>query len=258
MAQDDGLAQRLASEIRSALPGAVVTVPDPYGLDIAYGGQTLSVGIGSVYTACARSILTCDTAIQQYALRAASHMLERAPLTRDQLRIVVRSSGYLDALRAQGASQEFVSEPLAGELRSACYRDLPQGRRPIQVTDLPTLQLNSSATLALCKDNSAHALAPLASRWNALPDQGIGIIRDTDDITAYLAAHGDWRPLAEQLGDLIVAVPSIDTLLYSQGSNAIQIDALATLATSLHTGASMPVSAQVFRWTESGWIEVRR
>lgn len=257
-AQDTGIAARLAAEIRTALPGASVAVPDPYGLDITFAGQTRSVGIGSVHAACAQGATSCDAAIHDYAQRAASYLLETAPLSQDQLRIVVRSRSYLDNMSAQmGSTEGFVVEPLVGDLVSVCYRDLPRGRRPISPRDLTTLQLDRATALSTCKANSNRSLASLASLWNALPEQGIGVIRNGDDVTGYLSALGDWRPLAEQLDGLVVAVPSIDTLLYARGSNAIDIDALATLTRQMNAQASVPVSTQVFRWTDHGWDTVQ-
>jgi hypothetical protein len=258
-AQSNNIAERLSAEIRAALPGATVAVPDSDGLDISFAGQTRSVGIGSVHAACTQGAASCDAAIHSYAQRAASYMLETAPLLRDQLRIVVRSRGYLESMRAQmGSSDGFVSEPLVGDLLSVCYRDLPQGRRPIVPSDLTALQLDQPTALSACKSNSHGSLAPLASLWNALPEQGIGVIRNGDDVTGYLSAPEDWRPLAQQLGGLIVAAPSVDTVLYARGSNPIDIDALATLAAQMQARAPVPVSAQVFRWTEHGWVPVQR
>ena len=54
-AQNTSIAERLAAEVRSALPDATVTIPDPYGLDLTYEGQTRSVGIGSVHAACSQN-----------------------------------------------------------------------------------------------------------------------------------------------------------------------------------------------------------
>jgi len=185
------------------------------------------------------------------------HMLEAAPPARDQLRIVVRTRAYLDSMAARmGSTEGFVVEPLIGDLVSACYRDLPSGRRPIVPADLTTLQLDQPAALSMCKANSHNSLAPLATLWRALPRQGIGIIRNGDDVTGYLSAPGDWRPLAQQLGGVVVAIPSVDTLLYARAANPVDVDALATLARQMNAQASVPVSALVFRWTEHGWAPV--
>jgi hypothetical protein len=255
-AQDYGNAERLAAEIRSALPGALVTVPDPNGLDITFDGQTRSVGIESVNAACAGGAASCDDAIHRYAQRAASYMLEAAPLKRDQLRILVRSRSYLDSMSARmNSPAAFVTESLAGDLVSVCYRDLPSGRRPIVSQDLTTLQLDQSGALALCKSNSHRALVPLSSQWNELPQQGIGYLSTGDDVTGYLSAAEDWRPLAEKFGSLIVVAPSVDTLLYARGSD-VDVIALAALAEQAYAQASIPVSAQVLRWTERGWVPV--
>jgi hypothetical protein len=258
-AQGNTIAERLAAEIRVALPGATVVVPDPYGLEISYAGQTRFVGIGSVHTACGQGAAHCDAAIHGYAQRAASFLLETTPLLRDQLRIVVRTRGYLDRMRGQmGSPGNFVSEHLVGELVNVCYRNLPQGRRPIVTSDLTGLQLDQPMALSACKSNSHASLAPLASLLNTLPDQGIGVIRNGDDVTGYLSAPEDWRTLAEQLGGLIVAAPSVETVLYARGSNVIEVDALAALAAQMHAEAPVPVSTQVLRWTDRGWVAVQR
>ncbi len=257
-AQDTSVAQRLAAQIRIILPGASVSVPDPDGLDITLGGQTRSLGIGSVLAACAQGPVSCDGAIGDYAQRAASYMLETAPLSPDQLRIVVRTRAYLDNIAGQmGATDGFVVEPLVGDLVSVCYRELPGGRRPISSADLATLQLDRSDALSKCKAISHSSLAPLTSLWSVLPEQGIGTIRNGDDVTGYLSAPGDWQPLAQRLGGLVVAVPSSDTLLYARGSNPIDIDALETLARQMHGQASTPVSPRIFRWTDRGWVAAR-
>jgi len=256
-AQNDGIAERLAAEIRAALPSATVSVPDPDGLNLTFGGQTQPVGIGSLRAICAQQPSNCEAAIHGYRDRAVAYMLESAPLQRDQLRIVVRSRAYLDSMRGQMApSDDFVLEPLAGELVSACYRDLPQARRPIISSDLPLLQLDQRSALSACENGSQRALAPLAPQWRDLPPQGIGLVQSADDVTGYLARPQDWEPLARRFGGLVVAVPTIDTILYVRGATARDVDALRTLATQMHAQATVPVSAQVFRWSDHGWVLV--
>lgn len=258
-AQAGAVADRLAAEIRAALPGATVTSPDPDGLDITFGGQTRPVGIGSVHAACAQGAQSCDAAIHSYAQRAASYMLETVPPSADQLRAVVRSRSYLDKMRAQmGAADSVVSEPFIGDLMSVCYRDLPQGRRPVMTSELAPLKQDQSTALLECKRNSQSARAPLAAQWKELPDKGIGIIQNGDDVTGYLLTPEDWAPLAQRLGNLIVAAPGADSVLYARGANAIDVDALSTLAAQMFAQAAAPVSAQVFRWTDRGWVEVKR
>lgn len=257
LAQGDGLAERLAAEIRAALPGATVTIPDPDGVNLTFAGQTQPVGIGSLRAICAQQPSNCEAAIHGYRDRAVAYMLESAPLQRDQLRIVVRSRAYLDSMRGQMASSDdFVFEALAGELVRACYRDLPQARRPITRSDLPLLQLDQATALSACERGSQSALAPLAPQWRDLPPQGVGLVQSADDVTGYLARPRDWEPLARRLGGLVVAVPAIDTILYASSANTRDGNALRTLAIQMHAQAAVPVSAQVLRWTDHGWAVV--
>jgi hypothetical protein len=252
------VAERLAQEIRAALPGAVVTNPEPGGIDITFAGLTRSLGIESLLNTCAASADKCQAATNSYAQRAASYMLEALPLERDQLRIYVRSRSYLTHLGAQtGSSALFVAEPLAGDLVSVCYRDLPRGRRPITPEDVVALDI-ADTVLTYCKEQSHRLLPDLAGQWKELPVNGIGYIKTGDDVTGYLSVPERWRPLAERLGSLIVAIPATDTLLYAQGKSVVDVDALAALAEQVHGRASIPVSALVLRWTDQGWVPVER
>jgi hypothetical protein len=45
-------------------------------------------------------------------------------------------------------------------------------------------------------------------------------------------------------------------LLYGKGSDAIAIDAIATLARNMHAQAQRPISDKVYRWTPNGWQEL--
>src|SRR5262249_31326417 len=156
-----------------------VTIPDPDGLNITLSGQTRSVGIGSVRSACATNASNCDQAIESYAQRAVSYILEAAPFTAAQLQAVVRSHAYLEELKPQlGAGESFVSSPFTDDLEMVCYRNLPQGRRPIVTTALAALGLDQASSLAACEANAHRELPPLANQWRDLPAQGLGILKD--------------------------------------------------------------------------------
>lgn len=254
-AQTAGVAERLADEIRTVLPGATVTIPDPDGLDITYGGQTRSVGIGSVNQSCALGAAACDEAIHSYARNAIDYMLEAIPPSPSQLRAFVRGKPDQTASGAQhDPMADFIFEPIAGDLLSVCYKDLARGRRPILTTDLKAMGLDRQAALAACTSNAVTGLAPLASQWRSLPKNGIGIIENDDDVTGYLLRPSDWRPLADRLGGLIVACPSSGVVLYSRGNTAIDAEALSLLAAQTFKRSANPVSTQVFRWTDAGWV----
>lgn len=259
VAQAAGVAERLAGEIRTALPGATVTIPDPNGLDITYGGQTRPLGIGSVNQSCALGATMCDEAIHSYARKAVDYMLEAIPPSPSQLRAFVRGKPDQTASGIQhDPLADFIVEPLAGDLLSVCYRDLAKGRRPILTADLKAMRLDRQAALAACNSNAVTELPPLASQWHSLPKKGIGVIENGDDVTGYLLRPSDWRPLADQLGGLIVACPSSDAVLYSRGSNAIDAEVLSLLAAQMFKKSANPVSTQVFRWTDAGWVPVTR
>jgi hypothetical protein len=179
-------------------------------------------------------------------------------VTRDQLRAVVRTRAYLERMKTQlGPIDSLISEPLSTELAVACYRVLPQGRRPVVTADLAPLQLDAAGAMAACKAKLHEGLAPIATQWKDLPSQGIGVIHFDGEAASYLLSPEEWRPLAERLGGLIVAAPSADTVFYARGTGPIEVDALVTLAKQTQAQASIPLSARALRWTPAGWSEVQ-
>lgn len=252
--QDLSIAGRLANQIRLVLPGSVVTIPDPNGIDIRFEGQSSSLGIDSVHEACAQSTTKCDEAIQTYASRAGQHMMGLVPPKREQLRIVVRSREYLSRANAQiGYSDSFVYDYLVTDLVSLCFVDLPRIQRPIKGSELTNLQIDPQEALSTCKANSKAALPNLRSQWKSLPAQAIGSLQTGGDVSGYLAAVDDWGPLAKKLGGLIVAIPSNEVILYASGTRETDVEALLILAREMMAQATIPISSSVFRWSETGW-----
>lgn len=69
-----------------------------------------------------------------------------------------------------------------------------------------------------------------------------------------LALHESWAPLAkEQGGQLVVAVPTTDTVLYVGDNTMLGINALRTFVNTVGARAPNVLSRELFRWTANGW-----
>lgn len=62
-----------------------------------------------------------------------------------------------------------------------------------------------------------------------------------------------WQRIDDQIGDILLAVPSRDTVLFIDGVDASSIDPFRRLAEGLFANESYPVSDQLFSWTGKGW-----
>src|SRR5258707_3244986 len=85
------------------------------------------------------------------------------PVATSDLRVIVRSTGYVDALRKHAAERlepQPIVRPLAGELWLVCVVDLPRQINMLTDRDLEKLGLSQEETIALGKQNLAAELPP--------------------------------------------------------------------------------------------------
>jgi uncharacterized protein YtpQ (UPF0354 family) len=66
--------------------------------------------------------------------------------------------------------------------------------------------------------------------------------------------HDSWRRIAKRMhGDLIVAVPGTDLLVYGKSETAEDTQALRTVVALIAQQAHRQISLTLLRWTETGW-----
>lgn len=253
-AAEPSLAERAAAIMRPALPNFDVVVADPLTIHVESGGKTVfQLNLDRIAQFCTQQPDRCDEALADYAAKASRMVADQnAPLAPESLRAVVRPAAYVDALKQQlGGGVEFVAAPLAGDLEVLCYADLPTAMRPVFAADIARLKLDAAAALALCRKNVAAVLPPLKV---ALEPDAIGTLRGDAYESSYLALHDAWAPLAHSLSHpLLVAAPDADAVFFTEEKDAVALGVLRTLAGRAHATAQRPISALVFRWTETGW-----
>ncbi|MDE2473735.1 MAG: hypothetical protein KGO48_01660, partial [Alphaproteobacteria bacterium] len=90
-------------------------------------------------------------------------------------------------------------------------------------------------------------------------EREIGTVSGNFYASSWLALHDAWVNVAERFnGELIVAVPAGDKLLYARGTDRRSVDALRTLAAQLARQSDRPLSQSVFHWTKDGWEQLSR
>jgi hypothetical protein len=80
----------------------------------------------------------------------------RRPIVKSELRVIVRSAGYVDALRRQAGERpapQPIARPLAGDLWLICVIDRPRQINMLTDRDLDTLGLSQDEAIALGTQN---------------------------------------------------------------------------------------------------------
>jgi uncharacterized protein YtpQ (UPF0354 family) len=251
------IAKHAAADFKQALPpGFEVIITDPLTLQIqGQDGTGLKVSLDGMNSVCLADPEHCDAALADYVRKGAETVKERdAPTTKEQLRAVVRPSEYVDELKRMTKGHDPVAAPLVGGLSVVCVFDRPSTMRVAMDNDLASLGLSASATIDLCRKNTASALPPLVSQLNPSTEHAIGVLPVDPYQSSRLMFHDDWAPIAAKFGgSLIVAVPAANVVIYGPLTDNTAIDAMSTLAKKFFGQAQRPVSSKVFRWTPAGW-----
>jgi hypothetical protein len=176
-----------------------------------------------------------------------------AKATRSQFTAVVRSDSFLAGLPEQERAQA-ISEPLAAGLVIVYMVDQHGVARPARLEDLKGSGVTRDALRAVAEWNIAAALPEL-----------LGCERDSISAlpagsfyqSSRLLLDQQWSDLAAKKGQVLVAVPSNDTLFVACDATPATIKKLATTIQNLYPRAARPVSPSILRWTPGGWQELK-
>jgi uncharacterized protein YtpQ (UPF0354 family) len=184
---------------------------------------------------------------------AASERPAHAKATRSQFTAVVRSDSFLGGLPDKERAQA-ISEPLAAGLVIVYMVDQDGVARLARPEDLSDSGVTRDALRAVAEWNIAAALPEALSC-------------ERDSITALpagsfyqssrLLLDKQWSDLAAKKGQILVAVPSNDTLFVACDAAPATIKRLATTIQNAYPRAARPVSPSILRWTTSGWQELK-
>ncbi|HLW93702.1 MAG TPA: hypothetical protein VKS78_20700 [Roseiarcus sp.] len=245
-----------------ALPAAKVEIKGP-PLTLMIDGLaagSIQMNLDSVYSYCRRAPDDCDERLAaQVAQAMALFNRMKTPLQQSDLRAIVRTTAYVEGAeelyKAQG---DLVAEPLVGDLWILCVVDMPGAMQILAPGELPNLKLSAAEALTICKRNSAVTLRPLAPSRRDYPWAGVDLITGDPYDASWLIFPERWAAIAESMqGDLLVAAPGIDMLIYGSGREEGSVAALAKAAAVVAAKAQKPLSTAVFRWTPTGWEETK-
>jgi hypothetical protein len=250
----DALAKRLPEDRVEKDGHLVLQVTRP-------SGAHTTLNVRPVFDECMRERSLCDRFIDSY-VGSAVRLLTPPEPANVQIGLVWYSS---PGKRPWGFGWGPLNWGMRSVERSAfadfaerCFKHPPKYDVNMTAFDREDLDLSEDAALALCENNARRTLPALAADTRVLSADGAGRIEGAN-MSAWLLFAGDWASLVPRLGgDLIVAVPTSDIILFSRGGSQEAIDALASRAEAEYLKVEPParLCRDVFRWSPGGWSKL--
>jgi hypothetical protein len=132
---------------------------------------------------------------------------------------------------------------------------LPEAATILKPEDLHALHLSAEEALARAKTNTKAAIGRRVPQSEQDKDN-VSVLWGDYYQASLLAFPELWAPLAKTYGDasLIVAAPSPNKMMFTRAHDDDAVKTLSAIAAASMQGESKPISAEVFRWTEKGWV----
>ncbi|HLW93703.1 MAG TPA: hypothetical protein VKS78_20705 [Roseiarcus sp.] len=259
LADVDFFTAHAAALFARAMPEAKIEIKGPLALSIGMPGRgPTSASLDNVYSFCLRRPEACEESLVRHVVSMAASFEAPAAVERSQLRAIVRQAALVELAdksyaRRGGAT---VSEKLIGDLWVMCAQDLPGAVGVLNANDLAKLKLSREEALTACKENVAASLPPLKPFKRDYPSPGVNLLTGDPYEASLLIFPERWTEIAESLdGDLLVAAPANNALIYASGRDKDAVATLAKAAEFVAERAQKPLSTAVFRWTPTGWEE---
>lgn len=251
-----GFTAHVAAHVRQ-VTSVPVTVAAPLALDVAGRKADLQ----ALYDACWTRAAPCEQQVAAYAAGTADALRSQdAPLSRAAVRVVVRSGEYLAKARAAAGADAAAlpARALATGLYELAVLDTPRAVRTLSARDLAALGLSEEEAFALGRANTAAALPPLSQVAQPAGQGEVGSVGGSLFEVGRVALHAQWSALAAaQHGELVIAMPTTDLVLYVSDTSPDTIESLRDLAGTVAAQSPNPLAPrELLRWSASGWQSV--
>jgi hypothetical protein len=249
--------EAVAVELRQQVGEAEVIVKGPLTLGLG----ALQLNLDRIFEFCRGNSGGCRAQVDGHVKGAAeTYRTVTAPPSKDSVRLVVRTSEYVAAIRSvpEGKkSIEIQPRPFADGLFVLPVLDSPRTVRYLAESDNAKLQMTAEEIYQLGLANLSKELRPLMEVAKVVKHGRIGELTGNVYDPSRLILLDTWAPLAQaQGGVLIVAIPATDALFYIGEDTPKAIDALRTLSKTALARAPAKLSGNLYRWRQSGWERV--
>lgn len=243
--------QELAAALRAQAPGLTVTITRDLQLELKDAtGKTSTAFLDNAYTEYSANPKARAEVIQKYVQSFLESRKDGAPVNRARIVPVIKDRPWLaavrESLKARGAKEplESVFEDLNEDLIIVYAEDSPRNIRYLTPKDLTELGLRKDQLRSIAVAN----LRTLLPKAEVRPGPLVSMITAGGDYEASLLLFDDlWSDgqLAAD-GDVVVAVPARDLLLFTGSKNKAGIAKLRELASKFAREASYRLTDRLF------------
>ncbi|MCA9574843.1 MAG: DUF1444 family protein [Polyangiales bacterium] len=260
---------RVAPLVHASLPEATVSEAGPLSFDIVFeDGQRMRANLDNLWAECGARPDTCESNAQRWVSGISESIAAwNAAVDPARVRAVLKPDAWFAALEAESRAMpapdgtsprpELPTTPFQPGVRVAYVEDRSDSMRVLTSDDLADLQLDVP---------SLHALA-LANLRAACADFGFAPVEDGSRVMTLRAGDSyeasrlllldAWAPIAQQVeGQLLVAAPSRDHVLFTGDARADDVAALRRLAQAHAASDGHGIDPMLLRWSAGGWTPV--
>jgi hypothetical protein len=243
--------------IQNLIPGAKVSVMGRLQLDVELPGGGHTTDLHTVYSACLRNPDKCQLLVDTFVAQALGIYRDAdAPVTRAALRVVLRPSAYVAALRQNAKRNRPLAAQFVGDYWLIDVIDRPASIAMLDEDDLGALRLTAKDALLLALENTREAMQPSLEKEIA-GSSCRGIIGDDIYTPSSVIFFDLWAPMAQRCGDhLLVAIPADGVVLFLDEGEPSSTDTIRQFADKVMASANKPFTDAIFRWTANGWMPV--
>lgn len=171
---------------------------------------------------------------------------------RDAIVPMIKDEAYLKEILSDFTDDKLtVTEHLAADLWIVYAFDTPEAMLTMQKKHLRELELKTQELRPLAIENLRRILPPIMQHG----DGPVYLLTAGADYVASLLLFDDvWDEIQDTIeGDIVAAVPSRDTLLFTDSTSKEGIEELRSSITSITNSGGYLVSSTMFRRTADGW-----
>jgi hypothetical protein len=247
----------VAVELRQQVGEASVIVKGPLTLGLG----DLQLNLDRIFAFCRGNAAGCQAQVDGYVKGAAeTYRTVTAPPNKSSVRLVVRTSEYIEAIRSVSQGEkpiEIQPRPFADGLFVLPVLDSPRTVRYLAESDNAKLEMSADEVYQLGLANLSGELQPLMEVAKVAKHGQIGELTGNVYDPSRIVLLDSWAPLVQaQAGVLIVAIPATDALFYIGEDTPKAIDALRALSKTVLARAPAKLSGNLYRWRASGWERV--
>jgi uncharacterized protein YtpQ (UPF0354 family) len=245
MLSPEQFTEEFRAALVGALPGHAVEVAEPLRLNVKKtDGEQATAFLDNAYNEYSRTPSTKADVIAKYLAAFVETAQGPRPLTPEQIVPVVKDRGWLKHVGGSKANSKQVIEDLNGDLVVVYAEDGPQNIRYFSADDLEKAGVQRPALRELAIANLRRILPPP----EAVKGPQISMMTAGQDyVSSLLLLDEIWN--ADNLavdGDIVIAIPTRDVLLFTGSKNKDGVKKLRELAKKAHADGPYSLTDRLF------------